>query len=115
MENLFKTVGNYIRKYRKERKMTQEELAEKCNLHPTYIAKLETGRQGCSLKTLSKIALALNVPPQALLGPVTKKQLILYNPQREKLSMLLNKMNEKERNILFIVAESFLKAKKRLK
>ena len=43
MDNISKLVGARIRGFRKEKHLSQEELAEKCNLHPTYIGQLERG------------------------------------------------------------------------
>lgn len=37
MDNITKLVGTRIRGFRKEKRLSQEELAEKCSLHPTYI------------------------------------------------------------------------------
>lgn len=39
--NISKELGLKIRFYRKEKKMTQERLAEICGFHPTYIGQLE--------------------------------------------------------------------------
>ena len=37
MDNITKLAGTRIRGFRKEKRLSQEELAEKCSLHPTYI------------------------------------------------------------------------------
>lgn len=60
--NLIK-IGLKIAYYRKLRGMTQEEMAEACDLSPGYIAQLEgPNSYFCpSLKTLFKIAEVLNV------------------------------------------------------
>ena len=41
--------------------MSQEKLAEKANLHPVYIGKVERGEQWVSLHALLRIAHALDV------------------------------------------------------
>lgn len=41
--------------------MSQEKLAEKANLHPVYIGKVERGEQWVSLHALLRIAEALRV------------------------------------------------------
>ena len=38
-------VGKRIRKARKAKNLTLEELAERCGLHPAYIGQLEIGGQ----------------------------------------------------------------------
>ena len=47
--------------------LTQFQLAEKLNVHEKHICKIETGKQNVTLKTLEKIAKALEVEPSVLL------------------------------------------------
>ncbi len=54
-------LGNQLKKIRKERGLTQEALAEKVGIHPTYIGKLESGKNNVSVKMLFKISRALKV------------------------------------------------------
>ncbi|PHA39313.1 transcriptional regulator [Bacillus wiedmannii] len=56
-----------IKRYRKEKKMTQRELAEKANISRSYLGDIEGGRYNPSLDTLSTIAKALNVNINLLL------------------------------------------------
>ena len=46
--------------------MSQEKLAEKANLHPVYIGKVERGEQWISLHALLRIASALGIKIQDL-------------------------------------------------
>lgn len=55
-----------MRHYRKRAKMTQEELAERCGLHRTYIGGIEQQRINVSLKNIEKIAAALQIDPVLL-------------------------------------------------
>ena len=41
--------------------MSQEQLAEKAELHPVYVGKIERGEQWISLHALLRIAAALDV------------------------------------------------------
>lgn len=41
--------------------LSQEELAERCSLHPTYIGQVERGEKNATLESISKIAVGLNV------------------------------------------------------
>ena len=54
-------VGKRIRKARKAKNLTLEELAERCGLHPAYIGQLARGVKNASLYTLEKIALELSL------------------------------------------------------
>lgn len=57
---LYKKFGNHLEKLRKDKGLTQEELAEKAGLHRAYFWDIETGRN-ISLRTADKIARALNI------------------------------------------------------
>ena len=56
-----KLLGEAIRKRRLELKLTQEELAEKADLHWTFVSGVERGQRNISVLNLYHIALALNV------------------------------------------------------
>jgi len=45
--------------HRKNRKVTQEQLAEKADLHPKYISEIERGAKTISVDALGRIAKAL--------------------------------------------------------
>lgn len=55
-------IGLNILYYRKEQRLTQEDLAEACGKNRTFIQRIETGVSSCSLDTLIDIAQALNIP-----------------------------------------------------
>lgn len=55
-------IGLNILYYRKERRITQEQLAEACNKNRTFIQRIETGVSACSVDTLIDIAKALDIP-----------------------------------------------------
>ena len=57
-----KILGDTIRQYRKLAGLSQEKLAEKADLHPVYIGKIERGEQWVSLHTLLRIAKAVKTP-----------------------------------------------------
>ena len=54
-------LGKNLKKYRLEKNMTQETLAEKVGIHPTYVGKIESGKNNLSVKMLFKISRALNI------------------------------------------------------
>lgn len=55
-------IGEKIKEVRKEKELTQRELAERLGTTPQNIAQYETGKRNPKRETLQKIAQALNVP-----------------------------------------------------
>ena len=53
------TFGKLIRKHRLALKLSQEALAEKAEVHPTYIGLLERGSRTPGLEVAHRVALAL--------------------------------------------------------
>jgi DNA-binding XRE family transcriptional regulator len=56
-----KKVGNKIQKYRLERKLSQEELADMVGISRVYMGYIEQGRNNPSLPLLNRIAKKLKV------------------------------------------------------
>lgn len=53
--------GNNVRRYRRQLGLSQEKLAEICDLHRTYISDIECFRRSISLENIQKIADALKI------------------------------------------------------
>ncbi|BDI16153.1 hypothetical protein ANSO36C_19550 [Nostoc cf. commune SO-36] len=58
--------GKAIRRRRREMDLSQEELAERAQLHRTYISSIERGQRNPSLENIEKLAKALNISISAL-------------------------------------------------
>jgi transcriptional regulator with XRE-family HTH domain len=68
-----KVVGAHIRTLRKARKLSQEALAERANLHYTMIGAVERGERNITLENLAKIARGLGIPLRELFPVQTKR------------------------------------------
>lgn len=53
--------GQRIHELRKQRDMTQESLADKANLHNTYIGSVERGEKNISMKNVERVVKALGI------------------------------------------------------
>ena len=53
--------GKAIRKLRKEKDISQEELAHRADLHRTYIGMIERAEKNITLLNIEKLAKALDV------------------------------------------------------
>ena len=58
--DVLERLGQRVKYFRKKAHFTQEVLAEKVNVHPTYIGKIELGKNNPSFVLLYKIIRALN-------------------------------------------------------
>jgi transcriptional regulator with XRE-family HTH domain len=59
-------LGRAIRQARLERGLSQEELAHRSGLHPTWISHLESGRRNPSWGNIGKLCAALDMPVSEL-------------------------------------------------
>ncbi|MDE7099424.1 MAG: helix-turn-helix transcriptional regulator [Ruminococcus sp.] len=102
----FKSLGINIRKYRTEKKISQEKLAEMAYLSPKYIGMVERAEKTPSLLTLVNIANALDVTADMLLCDILNR----HNEIRS--SLILNRINslpEKDREHIYTIIEVLLK------
>lgn len=58
--DLVKKFGNNVKALRIKRGLSQENLAEKTDSHPTYISLLESGKRSAAVVKIVKIARALD-------------------------------------------------------
>lgn len=66
-------IGSNIKKYRKMRGFTQQELASKAGISRTYLADIEGNRYNPSIETLNDIANALSVEASDLMNSGIRK------------------------------------------
>lgn len=67
--DILKVFGNRIRQLRLEMHLSQEELAEKAEVHRTYIGMIERAEKNITLCNIEKIASALNIRLTDLFDP----------------------------------------------
>lgn len=60
-QNILIKFGERVREIRKEKGLSQEELAHKADLHRTYIGMIERAEKNITLLNIEKIANALEV------------------------------------------------------
>ena len=72
MADIKKIFGRNVRTQRENLKISQEKLAELCELHRTYIGAIERGERNVSLENIQKIARALRVRISVLFRGVEK-------------------------------------------
>ena len=68
MVNINQALGERIRKIRREKNITQEELAWRAELDFSYLNQIENGKANPSIEAIAKIAKGLEVKVQNLLS-----------------------------------------------
>ena len=68
----FEIARKYIKKYREEANLTQQQLADRCGITMNYLAKIESSKmkKGFTIVTLGRIADALNIDIRELFKPM---------------------------------------------
>lgn len=99
------SIGKNIRRYRTDKKIMQETLAEKTDLSANYIGMIERGEKVPSLSSLIGIANALGVTADMLLCDV------LTESYEVKASVLLDKVSalpKAEQERIYAVIETLI-------
>ncbi|WDU77711.1 helix-turn-helix domain-containing protein [Lysinibacillus sp. G01H] len=111
MESLVKLVGSNIKEIRKMKKLTQEELAEKCGLQTSYLAGVERGDRNITIQTLEKITEGLKETPSSIFKFDSINFDNKYFEKKELIMILQNLIEDKSeaevRLILNIANEVF--------
>ena len=110
MSDIAKIVGMRIRKYRKELGMSQEQLAEKANMHNNYIGQLERGEKNATLESIEKVAIALDISLEELL----EKIIILNRKKVHSCSMLyelIESMEYREQETICVILKKIMEFK----
>ena len=92
--NIKQIFGNNLHEYRKNKNLSQEQLAEKLEISVKHLSTLETGKSFVSAELLEKISKILSVSPSAL----------FYSPEEKSI-------DESDFSIIdHIIEEEFQKA-----
>lgn len=112
--DMFRTrLGAAIRRHRKERELTQVQLAEKVGIDQANITRLERGKQGFDSETIFNIAQALDCTLTELFAEV--EQVRAPNPPKDALAVaqawqrLPKGMREEYKRRLQLLAEAHVK------
>lgn len=95
MKELKKALGRQIQKIRKQKKYTQEHLAELIGIEVPSLSNIETGKYAPSIETLQKLSEVLQVKPwefyyfNELTDNEMKQELIKALDSNQKLLLVL--------------------------
>ncbi|MDD4502153.1 MAG: helix-turn-helix transcriptional regulator [Clostridia bacterium] len=98
MNLLYKRFGNRVREKRVMIDMSQETLAEKCDVSTSYIGLVERGERKPSLEIVLRIANALSVTPNSLTMDSIKHK---ATNNKDKLVLMINDFDDTQINTTF--------------
>jgi transcriptional regulator with XRE-family HTH domain len=67
-------LGANVRKFRKLKGMSQEQLALEAGMERSYVSDLERGTRNPSVRALGRLADALDIPPHELLLAIDRDE-----------------------------------------
>lgn len=100
------TIGRNIKKYRIEKKLRQEDLAEKTDLSANYIGMVKRGEKIPSLETFISILNALEISADMVLADVLKQGYVVKN---SLFSEDMQKLSQDDRERIYLVIETLIK------
>jgi transcriptional regulator with XRE-family HTH domain len=100
--NIYKIIGENIRKYRINLSLSQEELANKIELTRSSIVQIESGKQALTIHSLYKIAEALKLSIYKILPDFDKiSEFDSYSIARVmQKDTVLDLLNEKQKGVM---------------
>ena len=112
-DDIYKYIGQIVKKRRTEIGFTQEELAEKTNLHPSYIGQIERGVKKISLLTLYKLSKGLDTE---LYNFFKEKNVLLADTKlpdidKKLINLIKNIKQNKTKKTIYKIIKEILKIK----
>lgn len=72
MASVREVFGKTLRRLREEAGLTQEEVADRADIHWTYLSQVEGGKRNPGLENIIYLARAIGVTPSELFAAFTK-------------------------------------------
>ena len=105
---MYESIGIDIRKYRLEKKLRQEDLAERAGLSTNYIGMVERGEKIPALETFITILNVLEVSADVILADVLATG---YTVKDSLLAEKMAKLSKDERERIYAVIDTLIQHK----
>lgn len=109
LELNYKKLGLRLKNARMKQNLTQQQLAERCNLSNVYISGIECGSAKTSLETLVKLCSVLKVTPDFVLMD------IIFTPKEclyKELAELIGDCTDKNLVTIIALAKTIIEVQK---
>jgi len=105
---MYESIGKNLRKYRLEKKLRQEDLAERAGLSTNYIGMVERGEKIPSLETFITILNVLEISADMVLSDVLVKG---YQVKNSILAERIGTLSKDERERIYAVIDTLIQHK----
>ena len=106
MESITKEIGERIRSYRRKKRMTQMELAERADCNVSALGKIERGEKTPKILTVYKICKGLDIPMEILFENMIVTD--YHDEMKNKFLNLINELPKREQEFLFKISQSII-------
>lgn len=106
------SIGENIRKYRKEKGLSQKNVAERINSDSSYINRIETGKLNPSIAAVDRIAVALECTIDQLVKGKDEAEVHIKDKTLAERVRLLDAMDEDDRKAITHLIDALLTKKK---
>jgi len=110
MSDICKIIGERVRNHRTRKGLNQEELAERCGLHTTYIGQIERGEKNATLESIEKIIKGLEISYETLFEKIYVGE--SESNAASKCYSIIDSLNESEQTALLHIVEKIIDYKK---
>lgn len=111
---VMKHIGTTLKTLRKEKGMTQRQIAELVNMHRSNYSKVESGERELSLEAISKIAQYFGLTVDELINfdNTVLQEVSVEDKALVEQIRLMQELEEEERAVIFKMIDTFLTQKK---
>lgn len=103
--NYYEIIGKKIQNIRRQKLITQEQLAKKLNVSKVFLSRVERGKVKISLQKLIEIAEVLDISLEKLLAENTIINVGKMDYVSKEFEELLKKCTRKQQKFIYNVAE----------
>lgn len=102
-------IGERVRTLRRQRGMSQVELAQALGTFQTVISAVERGVRGLSLQQAVRLAQALKVSPDDILGKSRQEDRLFKDRRFIRRLQKIEKLSKRQKQALLVTLDNFLK------
>jgi len=108
------TVGKRIKQERLKLGLTQEELAEKAEIHPSFVGQIERGLRAASFKTLERLGAIFHIKTSDFLDYAPKPDDPKQYSMAKRIMSLLKGCSAREQQMVYQTIKHLLRQNRKL-